>query len=60
MFNNPTVLGLYAQARMIDDLSPRLVAPVPPRRRNPLAALFAIRQIVSTHNYTGPGIPRPA
>jgi hypothetical protein len=60
MFNNPTILGFYAQARMIDDLAPRQVAPVAPRRRNPLARLFAVRPIVSTHNGIEAGVPRLA
>lgn len=60
MFNNPTILGLYARARMIDDLSPKRVAPVAPRRRSPLARLFTVRQIVSIHNYAEAGTPRPA
>jgi len=60
MFNNPTVLTYYAEARIIDDLRPRYVAPVAPRRRNPFSGLFAVRQIVSTHNSREAGIPRPA
>jgi hypothetical protein len=60
MFNNPTVLSLYAQARMIDDRASRYVAPVAPRRRNPFARLFAIRPIVSTHNGIDASVPRLA
>ena len=60
MFNNPTVLGYFAQARMIDDRASRHVAPVAPRRRHPLARLFAIRPIVSTHNSIDASVPRLA
>jgi hypothetical protein len=60
MFNNPTLLSLYAESRMIDDLTPRRVSTVAPRFSFTLPRLFTARKIVSSHNLPEVRVPRAA
>lgn len=60
MFNSPTILTMYAEARIVEDRAPKRVPAAAPRLTVSFPRLRSMRSIVSIHKQTKAHVARTA